>query len=229
MPLYQRCVHLGCRVPYCGSSKWFECPCHGSKYNGAGEYKLGPAPRGMDRFKLEITDGNVVVDTSRGDPRTATRHRHDRPATAGPVLRGDRIGEERATVMLAATNTAGVVLLVLGAIFVLAAGAALYFRSRQKEQPLDIPRGMRPGPADAALETPLLQKLQGWGVVLVAFFVIFIPYNWLRRAARRTCAKRRSCSRSRSTAASSPCRPSARRTSSAWAACAVTAPSCAAA
>jgi mono/diheme cytochrome c family protein len=39
---------------------------------------------------------------------------------------------------------------------------------------------MRPGPSDAALETPLLQKLQGWGVVLVAFFVIFIPYNWLR-------------------------------------------------
>ena len=72
MPLYQRCVHLGCRVPFCGSSQWFECPCHGSKYNGAGEYKLGPAPRGMDRFKLEIDDGNVVVDTSEvvlGPPR----------------------------------------------------------------------------------------------------------------------------------------------------------------
>ncbi len=82
--------------------------------------------------------------------------------------------------MLAATNTAGIVLLVLGAIFVVAAGAALFLRSRQQEQPLDIPRGMRPGPSDAALETPLLQKLQGWGVVLVAFFVIFIPYNWLR-------------------------------------------------
>jgi len=72
MPLYQRCVHLGCRVPYCGSSRWFECPCHGSKYNGAGEYQLGPAPRGMDRFSIEITDGNVVVDTSEvilGPPR----------------------------------------------------------------------------------------------------------------------------------------------------------------
>ncbi len=46
MPLYQRCVHLGCRVPFCNSSKWFECPCHGSKYNEAGEYQLGPAPRG---------------------------------------------------------------------------------------------------------------------------------------------------------------------------------------
>ncbi len=64
MPLYQRCVHLGCRVPYCGSSKWFECPCHGSKYNEAGEYKLGPAPRGMDRFKVSVTDGVLMVDTS---------------------------------------------------------------------------------------------------------------------------------------------------------------------
>lgn len=72
MPLYQRCVHLGCRVPFCGSSKWFECPCHGSKYNFAGEYELGPAPRGMDRFKLTLDNGNVFVDTSEvvlGPPR----------------------------------------------------------------------------------------------------------------------------------------------------------------
>lgn len=64
MPLYQRCVHLGCRVPFCNSSKWFECPCHGSKYNEAGEYQLGPAPRGMDRFKITIENGNVLVDTA---------------------------------------------------------------------------------------------------------------------------------------------------------------------
>ena len=72
MPLYQRCVHLGCRVPFCNSSKWFECPCHGSKYNEAGEYQLGPAPRGMDRFKITIDNGNVMVDTSTvilGPPR----------------------------------------------------------------------------------------------------------------------------------------------------------------
>jgi cytochrome b6-f complex iron-sulfur subunit len=72
MPLYQRCVHLGCRVPFCGSSKWFECPCHGSKYNEAGEYQLGPAPRGMDRFQITIDGGNVLVDTSEvilGPPR----------------------------------------------------------------------------------------------------------------------------------------------------------------
>jgi cytochrome b6-f complex iron-sulfur subunit len=72
MPLYQRCVHLGCRVPFCSSSQWFECPCHGSKYNNAGEYKLGPAPRGLDRFPMEVVDGNVIVDTSTiklGPPR----------------------------------------------------------------------------------------------------------------------------------------------------------------
>ncbi len=73
MPLYQRCVHLGCRVPFCKQSQWFECPCHGSKYNTAGEYTLGPAPRGLDRFTIQITDaGDVMVDTSAivlGPPR----------------------------------------------------------------------------------------------------------------------------------------------------------------
>jgi cytochrome b6-f complex iron-sulfur subunit len=73
MPLYQRCVHLGCRVPFCKQSQWFECPCHGSKYNTAGEYKLGPAPRGLDRFRVEVTEaGDVLVDTSEvinGPPR----------------------------------------------------------------------------------------------------------------------------------------------------------------
>lgn len=64
MPLYQRCVHLGCRVPFCQQSQWFECPCHGSKYNDAGEYQLGPAPRGMDRFALTIEGDQVTVDTS---------------------------------------------------------------------------------------------------------------------------------------------------------------------
>jgi cytochrome b6-f complex iron-sulfur subunit len=61
--LYQKCVHLGCRVPWCQSSQWFECPCHGSKYNKVGEKVGGPAPRGLDRFVLQVTGGNIVVDT----------------------------------------------------------------------------------------------------------------------------------------------------------------------
>lgn len=62
--LYQKCPHLGCRVPQCVSSQWFECPCHGSQYNQVGEKKGGPAPRGMDRFPLTITDNAITVDTS---------------------------------------------------------------------------------------------------------------------------------------------------------------------
>jgi cytochrome b6-f complex iron-sulfur subunit len=61
--LYQKCVHLGCRVPWCLSSQWFECPCHGSQYNRVGEKKGGPAPRGLDRFALSISDGNMSVNT----------------------------------------------------------------------------------------------------------------------------------------------------------------------
>jgi cytochrome b6-f complex iron-sulfur subunit len=64
MALYQKCVHLGCRVPWCASSNWFECPCHGSQYNRWGEYRFGPAPRGLDRFPTELVDGEVQVNTS---------------------------------------------------------------------------------------------------------------------------------------------------------------------
>lgn len=61
--LYQKCVHLGCRVPFCNSSKWFECPCHGSQYNHVGEKKGGPAPRGLDRFGIEIAGDVLTVNT----------------------------------------------------------------------------------------------------------------------------------------------------------------------
>jgi cytochrome b6-f complex iron-sulfur subunit len=64
MALWQRCVHLGCRVPSCESSQGFECPCHGSKYNGHGEYSQGPAPRNLDRFGVSVNDaGDLIVDT----------------------------------------------------------------------------------------------------------------------------------------------------------------------
>ena len=61
--LSQRCPHLGCRVPFCKTSGRFECPCHGSVYDIAGEYIQGPAPRGMDRFELRLDNGMLVVDT----------------------------------------------------------------------------------------------------------------------------------------------------------------------
>jgi cytochrome b6-f complex iron-sulfur subunit len=77
MALWQRCVHLGCRVPSCDSSQGFECPCHGSKYNRHGEYEDGPAPRNLDRFSVSvdpagelIIDTGVVVQTARSKNKT---------------------------------------------------------------------------------------------------------------------------------------------------------------
>jgi cytochrome b6-f complex iron-sulfur subunit len=61
--LYQKCPHLGCRVPSCATSQWFECPCHGSQYNQVGEKKGGPAPRGMDHFAMEVAGGVLTVNT----------------------------------------------------------------------------------------------------------------------------------------------------------------------
>jgi len=64
LALYQKCPHLGCRVPNCDTSQWVECPCHGSQYNQVGEKKGGPAPRGMDRFTMTVDpDGSLTVDT----------------------------------------------------------------------------------------------------------------------------------------------------------------------
>ena len=70
----QSCPHLGCGVPWCQSSQWFECPCHGSRYNRYGEWTGGPAPRGLDRYVSFIDDGRFVVDLSQeltGPARTA--------------------------------------------------------------------------------------------------------------------------------------------------------------
>ena len=61
--LWQRCPHLGCRVPWCESSREFECPCHGSRFNRAGEVRSGPAPRGLDRFTVVETGDGIEVDT----------------------------------------------------------------------------------------------------------------------------------------------------------------------
>jgi len=73
--LWQKCVHLGCRVPWCSSSQGFECPCHGSKYNAAGEYEAGPAPRNLDRFTLEAVNGRLIINTGavRDTPRAKVK------------------------------------------------------------------------------------------------------------------------------------------------------------
>jgi cytochrome b6-f complex iron-sulfur subunit len=70
LALSQRCPHLGCRPNPCLEDFWFHCPCHQSRYDrlgikAAGE-AYGPAPRGMDRFPVEVDErGVLTIDTSR--------------------------------------------------------------------------------------------------------------------------------------------------------------------
>ncbi len=75
--LYQKCVHLGCTVPYRDDCQSFKCPCHGSHYNTDGEYIDGPAPRSLDRFVLSFSGDQVMVDTS----TTAAPVPHPDPTT----------------------------------------------------------------------------------------------------------------------------------------------------
>lgn len=66
--LYQRCTHLGCKPNFCPSNFWFECPCHGSRYDRTGikVRELGPAPRSLDRFASSIdSSGILTIDTSK--------------------------------------------------------------------------------------------------------------------------------------------------------------------
>jgi cytochrome b6-f complex iron-sulfur subunit len=65
--IYQRCPHLGCKPNFCTTNYWFECPCHGSRYDRLGTKvkELGPAPRSMDRFAHSVDGGVLTVDTSK--------------------------------------------------------------------------------------------------------------------------------------------------------------------
>ena len=63
--IYARCTHLGCTPDWKESESKYKCPCHGSGYDPEGINYEGPAPRPMDRAKVELNaEGQIVVDTS---------------------------------------------------------------------------------------------------------------------------------------------------------------------
>src|SRR5438552_1429014 len=63
--LYQRCPHLGCKPNPCQKNFWFECPCHGSRYDRLGlkaaGAQYGPASRSMERFSESLYSGGVIT------------------------------------------------------------------------------------------------------------------------------------------------------------------------
>ncbi len=59
------CTHLGCTPDWVESEGKFKCPCHGSGYDQEGINFEGPAPRPMDRARVQLdAQGQIVVDTS---------------------------------------------------------------------------------------------------------------------------------------------------------------------
>lgn len=64
--IYARCTHLGCTPDWKESENKFKCPCHGSGYDSEGINFEGPAPRPMDRARVELNaQGQIVVDVSK--------------------------------------------------------------------------------------------------------------------------------------------------------------------
>jgi cytochrome b6-f complex iron-sulfur subunit len=64
--IYARCTHLGCTPDWKPSENKFKCPCHGSGYDSEGINFEGPAPRPMDRAKVELApDGQIQVDVAK--------------------------------------------------------------------------------------------------------------------------------------------------------------------
>ncbi len=63
--IFARCTHLGCTPDWKESESKYKCPCHGSGYDPEGINYEGPAPRPMDRARVELNaEGQIVVDTS---------------------------------------------------------------------------------------------------------------------------------------------------------------------
>lgn len=57
------CTHLGCTPNWLEGESKFKCPCHGSGFYSTGINFEGPAPRPLERFKVQMSeDGQIYVD-----------------------------------------------------------------------------------------------------------------------------------------------------------------------
>ena len=90
--LYQRCPHLGCKPNPCLKNFWFECPCHGSRYDRLGikadGAAFGPAPRSMDRFSITV-DSSGVLTINTGKITLGPLPGGARPARVDPAAHAD--------------------------------------------------------------------------------------------------------------------------------------------
>src|SRR3712207_564209 len=81
-------------------------------------------------------------------------------------------------------TTLVIVVLAVVTIAVIALLLANAARGRRVSQ--DIPPAMRPAYADEQLESRVLERTMGWGMVFTIGFAVFLPIYWLREPVRQT-------------------------------------------
>lgn len=59
------CTHLGCIPNWLPNDQKFKCPCHGSGYYYDGINFEGPTPRPLERFRVYVDEGILIVDKSK--------------------------------------------------------------------------------------------------------------------------------------------------------------------
>lgn len=65
------CTHLGCTTKWSDSGAAgkpdavISCPCHGSLFNKYGEVLQGPAPRALDKYRVQLEDDKLVINTGK--------------------------------------------------------------------------------------------------------------------------------------------------------------------
>jgi Rieske Fe-S protein len=66
LALDRRCTHLGCTVSPTADGRAIACPCHGSRFDLAGQPTRGPATAPLGRLRVTVDGaGEVVVHGAR--------------------------------------------------------------------------------------------------------------------------------------------------------------------
>lgn len=88
------------------------------------------------------------------------------------------------------SRTTVLILAVVSAIFLFVALILVVSSAREKARRAgpSAPPSRRPGPADEALEGPLLEKYQVAGVALTVFLAVLLPFLYLREPVRQRAA-----------------------------------------
>lgn len=59
--LNARCTHQGCDVNWLNETRTFLCPCHGGRYDAAGNVLQGPPTEPLARFETQVVNNSVQI------------------------------------------------------------------------------------------------------------------------------------------------------------------------